>query len=227
MGLFKRISDNIRANLNAMVDKAEDPVKLLDQYLRDMEDDIADAEAAVARQLAVVRKFQAQYEDAGAMAARREAQAIEALEKDREDLARKALLDKKLHMAKAGDYKIQFDNSGAAAETLKSQLREMKDEYEKLRAKRDTLLARAQAAKARKEIHGAMGGFAKDNARRGFERMEEKVMQLEAEADVASEMRGSSRSLDVELEALGSDREIDTELALLKEKLRVREADQK
>jgi len=224
MGLFKRISDNIRANLNAMVDKAEDPVKLLDQYLRDMEDDIADAEGAVARQLAVVRKFRAQYEDARALAAKREAQALEALEKDREDLARKALEDKKLQGAKADDYKSQYDSAGATAETLKSQLREMKDEYEKLRARRDTLVARAQAARAQKEIHGAMGGFAKDNARRGFERMEEKVMQLEAEADVAAELGASGKSLDAELEALGSsDAEIDRELAALKEKLRAKE----
>jgi len=58
MGLFKRVSDNIRANLNSLLDKAEDPEKMLDQYLRDMEEDIADAEGAVARQLAVACKSQ-------------------------------------------------------------------------------------------------------------------------------------------------------------------------
>lgn len=218
MGLFKRIGDNVRANLNALLDKAEDPEIMLNQYLRDMEDDIGDAESAVAKQLAVVRKFKSQCEDAAVMAEKREAQAVEALEKSREDLARKALEDKKLHLARAEDYRTQYENGSAAAERLKSQLREMKDEFEKLRAKRDTLAARAQAAKARKEVNSIMGGYGKDSARRGFDRMEEKVLQTEAEAEVAGGMGVAGRSLDDELAALGN-ADIDRELAELKEKL--------
>lgn len=64
MGLFKRIGDNIRANLNSLLDKAEDPVKMLEQYLRDMEDDIADAEMAVAKQIAVVKRLESSAKDA-------------------------------------------------------------------------------------------------------------------------------------------------------------------
>ncbi|HBQ27018.1 MAG TPA: phage shock protein A, partial [Syntrophomonas sp.] len=90
MSLFKRINDNIRANLNALLDKAEDPAKLLNQYLMDMEDDIVDAESAVARQLVVVHKFKSQYEETSELVAKREAQAMEALQQDREDLARRA-----------------------------------------------------------------------------------------------------------------------------------------
>lgn len=218
MGLFKRISDNFKANLNALIDKAEDPVKLLEQYLRDMEDDIADAESAVAKQLAVVRKFQMQYEEAAAMAVKRQEQAVEALQKDREDLAKKALQDKKLHNARAEDYYSQYESSNATAVRLKNQLRQMREEYEKLKAKRDTLVARAQAAKAQKGIQGIMNGFAKNDSRRGFDRMEEKVLRMEAEADVAAEMNDRDTDLDEELSALG-DEDIDKELAALKESL--------
>lgn len=218
MSLFKRISDNIRANLNSLLDKAEDPEKMLDQYLRDMEDDIADAEGAVAKQMVVVRRLKAQFEDASALVEKREAQAMEALKKGREDLARKALEDKRLHMARAEDYKAQFDNGEAAEERLKAQIREMKDEYQKLRARRDTLVARANAAKAQKEMQGALGGFGRDGARRGFERMEEKVLQMEAEAHVAAHLSGGG-SLDDELAALGG-ADIDRELAELKERLK-------
>ena len=218
VSLFKRISDNMRANINAMLDKAEDPVKMLEQYLRDMEDDISDAEVAVAKQLAVVRKFKSQYDDAQAMVEKREGQAVEALEKGREDLARKALEDKKIHNAKADDYRGQFETTNTAAEQLKKQLRQMKDEYQNLKAKKDTLVARAQAAKAQKEIHGVMSGFGKDNARRGFDRMEEKELQMEAEADAAGELRGDDKSLDDELAELG-DSDIDGELEALKKKL--------
>ncbi|MDD3363639.1 MAG: PspA/IM30 family protein [Syntrophomonas sp.] len=223
MSLFKRINDNVRANLNALLDKAEDPAKLLNQYLMDMGDDIVDAESSVARQLVVVHKFKSQYEEASELVAKRETQAMEALQKDREDLARRALEDKTLHKARADDYKLQYENGYGTAEMLKSQLREMKDEYERLKAKRDTLVARAQSAKAQKKVTGISASFGKDNSRRGFDRMEEKVMQMEAEIQVAAEMSAAGNILDKELAALGGGEDIDRELAALKEKLKAKD----
>lgn len=218
MSLFKRIGDNIRANVNAALDKAEDPVKLLNQYLLDMEDDIADAEGAVAKQLVVVRKFKTQYEEATVAVEKREAQAMEALRQDREDLARRALEDKKLHKARAADYQGHYEKSTETADHLKAQLREMKDECEKLRAKRDTLAARAQAAQAQKHIAGIVGGFSTDSSRRGFDRMENKVMQMEAEAQVSADLNGLVQALDDELAAL-NDSDIERELEELKARL--------
>lgn len=225
MGLFKRIGDNIRANINALLDKAEDPVTMLNQYLRDMEDDIGDAESAVAKQLTVVRKFKSQYDDASAMVEKREWQAVAALETDREDLARKALEDKKIHAARAQDYRLQYEKSDAVAEKLKSRLREMKDEYETLRARRDTLAARTQSARAQEEVYGLLGGFGKDGARRGFERMEEKVLQSEARAEVAAGLALSGRSLDEELSVLGNG-DIDRELEELRKKAGMKRREQ-
>lgn len=223
MGLFKRVSDNIRANLNSLLDKAEDPEKMLDQYLRDMEEDIADAEGAVARQLAVAWKFKVQLEDALAMAEKRTGQAIEALKKDREDLARKALEDKKINIAKSEDYRRQYENCNCMAEKLRSELQAMKNEYERLRVKRDNLAARVQSAKAQKEIYGVLSDFGPDSARRNFDRMEDRVLQMEAEAHVAREISGKAKSLDQELEGLGYDQiDIDKELANLKEDLKHR-----
>ncbi|KGK82402.1 phage-shock protein [Desulfosporosinus sp. HMP52] len=220
MGLFKRVSDNIRANLNSLLDKAEEPEKMLDQYLRDMEEDIADAEATVARQLAVAWKFKAQLDDALAMVEKRGGQAIEALNRDREDLARKALEDKKINKAKAEDYQLQYQNCNSIAEKLRSELKEMKHEYEKLRIKRDALVSRVQAAKAQKEIYGVMNGFGTDGSRRNFDRMAEKVLRMEAEAYVARDLSEKAKSLDQELEALGNDQiDIEKELSELKENL--------
>ncbi|ACL21335.1 PspA/IM30 family protein [Desulfitobacterium hafniense] len=217
MSLFKRVSDNIRANLNSLLDKAEDPEKMLDQYLRDMEEDIAEAEVAVAKQLAVAWKFKAQLDDAVALVEKREAQAMEALGNNREDLARRALEDKKINKAKSEEFRRQHESSSAMAEQLRSELKEMKNEYEKLRIKRDTLVARAQAAKAQQEIHGAVSGLGKDSTRRNFDRMEDKVLRMEAEAKVAGDLR--EKDLDQELESLGKDAEIEKELAALKERL--------
>ena len=217
MSLFKRVSDNIRANLNSLLDKAEDPEKMLDQYLRDMEEDIAEAEVAVAKQLAVAWKFKAQLDDAVALVEKREAQAMEALANNREDLARRALEDKKINKAKTEEFRRQHENSSAMAEQLRSELKEMKNEYEKLRVKRDTLVARAQAAKAQQEIYGAVSGLGKDSTRRNFDRMADKVLRMEAEAKVAGDLK--EKDLDHELESLGKDAEIEKELAALKERL--------
>lgn len=217
MGLFKRVSDNIRANLNSLLDKAEDPEIMLDQYLRDMEADIVDAEAAVARQLAAAWKFKAQLDEALATVEKREAQAIEAMKKAREDLARKALEDKKEKTAKAEDYRLQYEKCSSMTEQLRAELKEMKKEYENLRVKRDTLVARVQSAKVQKEIYGAMSGFGKDSARRNFDRMEDKVLRMEAEAQVAGDLK--EKSLDREFELLDDNQDIERELVAIKENL--------
>lgn len=217
MGLFKRVSDNIRANLNSLLDKAEDPEIMLEQYLRDMEADIVDAEAAVARQLAAAWKFKAQMDDALATVEKRQAQAIEAMKKDREDLARKALEDKKDKTAKAEDYRLQYEKCSSMAEQLRAELKEMKKEYENLRVKRDVLAARVQSAKVQKEICGVMSGFGKNSTRRNFDRMEDKVLRMEAEAQVAGDLK--EKSLDREFELLDDNQDIERELAAIKENL--------
>lgn len=223
MSLFKRLRDVTMASINDLIDKAEDPVKMLNQYLRDMEQDIADAEVGVAKQIAIEKKFKQQYEEALEMVEKREQQALKALEAGNEDLARRALVDKKDHQERAEEFKTQYENAKSNADILRQQLQEMKSEFDKLKNKKETLIARAEAAKAQKHINQAMSGFGKDNAAKGFERMTEKVMQLEAEAEASKEVRGSNRTLDEELESIGKS-DVEDELAALKAKLANKEA---
>jgi len=150
MGIFKRLRDLTAASINDLLDKAEDPVKMLNQFLRDMEEDIMEAEAAVAKQIAVEKKFKQQYEEAFEMVSKREEQAMKALEQGNEDLARRALADKKEHQARYDEMKRQYDIAKTNADQLRSQLSEMKDEFNKMKNKKDLLIARAEAAKAQK-----------------------------------------------------------------------------
>lgn len=218
MGLFKRLRDLTVASINDLLDRAEDPVKMLNQFLRDMEQDIVEAEAAVAKQIAVEKKFKIQYEEAGEMVQKREAQALKALEQNNEDLARRALQDKKEHQTRYEEMQKQYGIAKENADKLRSQLSEMKDEYGKMKNKRDLLVARAEAAKAQKTINRAMSGFNSDGASKGFDRMSERVLQMEAEAQASGEFANSSRSLDKELETLG-DAGIEDELAAMKARL--------
>ncbi|GIP38798.1 phage shock protein A [Paenibacillus sp. J31TS4] len=219
MGIFKRLRDLTAASINDLLDRAEDPVKMLNQFLRDMEQDIMDAEAAVAKQIAVEKKFKQQYEEAEEMVQKREAQAMKALEQNNEDLARRALEDKKQHQTRFEEMHKQYVIAKDNADRLRKQLSEMKDEYSKMKNKKDLLVARAEAAKAQKQINQAMSGFGSDNAARGFDRMSEKVLQMEAEAQASSDLRDSNRTLDDELNKLGSNDGVDDELAALKAKL--------
>lgn len=218
MSIFQRMRDITMSNLNALLDKAEDPVKLLDQYLTDMEQEISQAETGVAKQIALVKKLEKQLNEAQEMAAKREEQAMQALEKGKEELAKRALEDKKLHVQKVNDLQGQCDNAHQIADNLRHQLSEMKTEYENLKAKKETLQARAEAAKAQQTINQAFSGFGNNNAREGFDKMEEKVLDLESQAEASFELRDNSGDLDKELESLGTS-DVDDELARLKEKM--------
>jgi phage shock protein A len=217
MGIFSRLKDLTTANINALIDKAEDPVKMLEQYLRDMSEDISDAETAVAKQIAFEKRAKQELDEATEMVEKRQSQAVKALEQNNEELARKALEDKKEHQAKVDTYTLTHATAKANADKLRSQLGDMKDEFNKLKNKKDLLIARAESAKAQKQVNQAMSGFGIDNAKGGFDRMEEKVLQMEAEAQASSELRESSKSLDNELDSLDhSPSAIDDELAALK-----------
>ena len=218
-GVFKRLKTITEATLNDLLDKAEDPVKMLNQYLRDMAEEINEAEVAVAKQIAVEKKLKQKLDEALHMVEKREQQAVKALEAGDEDLARRALQDKKEHRSNADDFQGQYEAAKAAADRLRGQLNDMKNEYESMKNKKDALVARAEAAKAQKQINQAMSGFSSNTAAQGFERMSDKVLQLEAEADASSEMRVKDRSLDEELEALDSKDEVEAELEALKKRL--------
>ncbi len=226
MGVFKRLRDLTMASINDLLDKAEDPVKMLNQFLRDMEEDIQEAESGVAKQIAIEMKFKQQVDEAEDMVQKRTEQAMKALEQGNEDLARRALEDKKEHQNRFDELKIQYTTAKTNADQLRSQLSEMKDEYNKLKNKKDLLIARAEAAKAQKQINQAMSGFGSDNAAKGFDRMSEKVLQMEAEAKASSELRGSNKSLDDELDSLGAGSGVDDELAAMKAQLAAKKEQQ-
>lgn len=222
MSIFKRIKDVTLANINSLIEKAEDPEKMLEQYIREMEDDILDAEKAVAQQIAIEKKFKKSLEEAVAMVEKRTEQAIKAVETGDDNLARRALEDKNTHQVKVDEFQKQYEVAKENADKLRSQLSDMKRELDKMKGKKDILKSRAQAAKSQKAINQAVSGIGKDNATKGFARMEEKVLNLEAEAEASEELTETNKTLDAELDALNTS-SVDDELAILKAKLNKKE----
>lgn len=218
MGLFKRLRDITMSTINDLLDKAEDPVKMVEQYLRDMADDIADAETAVARQIAVERKFKQQMDETADLVEKRQQQAEMAIMANNDELARRTLQDKKEQQEKLDSFTEQYNIAKQNADMLRNQLTEMRDEFNKMKNKKELLIARHEAAKAQKSINQAMSGIGNDSTARGMERMEQRVMQLEAEAQASGELYNSSKSLDKELKELEMN-SVDDELAALKAKL--------
>ncbi|MFD1171288.1 PspA/IM30 family protein [Oceanobacillus sp. M65] len=215
---FGRMKTVVSSELNAMLDKAEDPVKMLDQFMRDMAEDIREVEAAVAKQIANEKMLKRKANDAQAMVEKRQKQAEQAIEAGNDDLARRALEDKKDHEATATTLNESWKRAEQDATSLRSKLDEMKKEYQEMKLKKDSLKARAESAKTRTKMNRTMSSIGNDDSKRGFERMEEKVMQFEAEAETSEDMSQASRTLDDEFEDLGKN-EVDDELAELKKKM--------
>jgi phage shock protein A len=217
MGLFDRVSRVIRSNLNSVVSSAEDPEKILEQSVIDMQEDLVQMRQAVARAIASQKRIQQQYNQAQTEASNWEQRAKLALQKGDENLAREALNRKKVQAETAASLKAQLDQQSATVDTLKRNLIALEGKISEAKTKKDMLKARASAAKANEQLQNTMGRMSTSSSMAAFERMEDKVMEMEARSQAAAELAGAD--LEQQFAQLEAGSDVDAELAAMKAQL--------
>jgi phage shock protein A len=213
MGLFKRVKNVMLADLHDLIDKLEDPISMTKQYLRELEEQMEKAQRALAQQFVIERRYEQLIQQAEEMIEKRARQAKLAVEKNEEAIAKMALQEKIAYEKKLALYKQQYETLKEKTTYLTEQLKQLHEKYEELKAKQLDLIARANAAQAIKDINASLISFNPEHALKGFARMEERILALEAEAKASSYLYESYKAL----HTLPLQNEVEKELEQLKE----------
>lgn len=219
--IFVRITDVVTANINDLIDKVEDPEKMIKQIIREMEENIMRAKESIVEAIASEKELAREVERHRNQASSWQSKAEAALRSGKEALAKEALSKKKDHERIASEVESSWKNAEATSSKLKNQLRAMENKLAEARRKRSTLVARQRAAEARKCVDSSQKKF-----RRGLEvenrfvRMEGRVLRMEAEAEAMAELNDEEVLFDKEIETLEKDKEIESDFQALREKIK-------
>ncbi|MBF2055690.1 MAG: PspA/IM30 family protein [Cyanobacterium sp. T60_A2020_053] len=214
MGIFERLGRVVKANVNDLIDKAEDPEKVLEQSIREMSDDLIKMRQAVAQAIASQKRTEQQYQKNNIEANKWQQRAQLALSKGDEALAREALVRKKTFADVATSLKTQLDSHSSQVDGLRRNLIALESKISEAKTKKDMLKARYSAAKANQQLQSTISNLNTSSASAAFERMEDKVLQMEAVSQSAGELAGMGE--DSRWAALEGGADIDDELNALK-----------
>lgn len=190
MGLFSRLGALLKSNLNDLISKAEDPEKMLNQVLVDMKTQLVEAKKQVAVAIGDEKRLKKQWDEQVASTKDWERKAMLAVQQGDDELAKEALMRSKEHEEMAAQFEGQWVQQKDAVEKLKGHLRVLNNKIEEAKRKRNLLVARQKRAEAQKTIQNTIAGLSDTSAFDTFDRMAEKIDQLEAEAEATSELAG-------------------------------------
>src|SRR5690606_18259085 len=203
-----------RANVNDLIDQAEDPEKMIDQILRDMQENMVTARSQVAAMIAQEKELEADLNENLRLAEEWGRKAQRAVEAGKDDLAREALRRKKDTSENAEVYRNQLAVQEAAVSKLKQQLRQLEAKYQTTLSQRDSLVARQRRAEAQTQVAQSITVFSPLDPSSELERMERRIRSNEAQAAAALEM--GETGYDAEFRELDMDIDIEDELEELR-----------
>ncbi|AKA71152.1 PspA/IM30 family protein [Clostridium scatologenes] len=215
MGIFSRMSNMFKAKVNNALDEVENPIELLDQKIRDMEESLNKAKLSSAQILGNVHEIEKKMATAKRDSEDFDEKVKLAMSKGNEDLAKKALA-KKLECDKTYDsLKTSYEDASKKAETLKAKLRELENEIEKTRTYRDEASARFNNAEASKKVNEILSNVDTGSNKINLDDIERKVQRKEALAEGLGDLR-EDNSLEKEFEKL-KETDLDEELKKYKQ----------
>ena len=217
-GIFSRMADIVRANINDLLNCAEDPEKMIRQMIIEMEEAVNKATASVGTAVANEKRLERQHLNEKDQIENWHKKAELAVEAGEDDLARRALERKTAVQEAIGDLEAALNESQKTSTQLKQQLQQLKAKLDEARTRQGALIARRRAAEARKQIAQSISGVG-DDAFSSFERFRTRVETEEAEADAHQEIVGRDASLDTEFNKLERKQTVDAELDALKKKM--------
>ncbi len=221
MGIFSRLAQLIKSNLNDLISRSEDPEKMLNQVVLDMNNQLVEAKKQVAASIADEKRLAKQLEAETASAGEWERRAMMALRAGNEALAKEALARKREHDELAATFQEQWTKQKTSVDQLKKALRLLNDKIEEAKRKKNVLIARKKRAEAQKAIQETMSGLRDHSAFETFDRMSQKIDQIEAEAeaqaDLAEEYTGDV--LQSQFQQLERTHSTDEDLTALKRKM--------
>ncbi|MEF2277960.1 PspA/IM30 family protein [Deinococcus sp. YIM 134068] len=215
MSIFDRLSRLLRANVNDLISRAEDPGKIIDQALRDMREAYTEARAEVAESLSQSMKLEREANTNRRLAEEYGKKAEEALRGGNEELAREALRRSQNHQDLAKGFEEQVSVQRGTVDGLKTQLRALEAKIDEMESKKTLLAARQKTAQAGATLDRVSGFDQAGGAMDAFEEMERKVAGMEDRNRAMTELR-EENDLDAQLRNLGRDRELDDAFAALK-----------
>ena len=221
MGIFSKFSTLIKSNINDLINRAENPEKMLNQIILDMRDQLAKAKREVAAAIADERKLRGQLDDEVKQSREWEKRAMLAVKQGRDDLAKQALVRQQEHAERASALDQTWRAQSAETEKLKGSLRQLNEKIEEAKRKRNLLIAKQKRAQAQRRIHETMSGLSDTSAFDAFNRMADKIEEEErrglAQAEVAEALSGDTLETEfLRLEAGSDDAGVDDRLSALK-----------
>ncbi|MEW6668721.1 MAG: phage shock protein PspA [Thermodesulfobacteriota bacterium] len=217
MGIFTRFRDIISSNINAMLDRAEDPEKLIRMMIREMEDTLVEIKVSCAGLMATAKRVRRQMEEYDSKARFWEEKAGLAVSKGRDDLAREALMEKLRYLEKAHALERELLEHSALVEQYQGDIRQLEEKLAMARERERILTQRHVHAQRKRQAQEEIRRADSTEAIVKFEELEERIDRMESEAELVN--LGKKRSLESEFERLQADEDIERELQGLKTNL--------
>lgn len=219
MAIFERISDLVRSNINDLIDKAENPEKMVKQIIIDMEDQIRKSTQSLGTAMGSLNQVKKQLATAQEQSSVWQDKAKTCLEQGNEDLAKKALENKVKQDSMAAQYQEMANSMEAQVNEIKSQIDVLKQKLEEARSKQAMLVARSQMADAKSQMAKTLGNMDSKSAFAKMEKMEQKIEQKEAQADAYSDVSGVQESQNDPFAQMDKENSINAELEKLKKQM--------